>query len=277
MASLRDTPYASTLCNNESIASFEGDARSKPCDLPISRKRPAPSSSTVSNKGMRHISMRVMSKVEEKYKTTYNEVADAVAEEYAELNELAPAELDYESKSTRRRVYDILNVFVHIGIVEIVDKLQKEIIWKGLPTNAAHDISQLQCKRRALIAANEFRKWNFQDLILQRVSLHNLVELNKARTQHTTGNAIAPSAKINMPFIVVNTAKDAVVECELSSGGGVFLNSSGSFAIHDDFWILQQLRRMNLLQSISHDELRHMIPGIRHAHLPSGELKKKLR
>lgn len=113
-----------------------------------------------SGKGLRHFSMKVCKKVEEKGKTTYNEVADELVEEVcvpiARINrtnrqpklnifhfffffrqEAKGQPLDasnYDQKNIRRRVYDALNVLMAMNIIS---KDKKEIRWIGLPTNSA--------------------------------------------------------------------------------------------------------------------------------------------
>jgi len=65
------------------------------------------------DKGLRHFSMKVCEKVEQKGKTTYNEVADELVAEFAvDTNEGGVSALDqqYDEKNIRRRVYDALNV-----------------------------------------------------------------------------------------------------------------------------------------------------------------------
>jgi len=65
------------------------------------------------DKGLRHFSMKVCEKVEQKGKPTYNEVADELVAEFAvDTNEGGVSALDqqYDEKNIRRRVYDALNV-----------------------------------------------------------------------------------------------------------------------------------------------------------------------
>ena len=66
------------------------------------------------DKGLRHFSMKVCEKVEQKGKTTYNEVADELVAEFAVDAETGASALDqaYDEKNIRRRVYDALNVLM---------------------------------------------------------------------------------------------------------------------------------------------------------------------
>ena len=73
-------------------------------------KRRAAGLESKQSKGLKHASMKVMEKVEQKGRTTYNEVADELVEEYTSGKGLSATEQSYEGKNIRRRVYDILNV-----------------------------------------------------------------------------------------------------------------------------------------------------------------------
>jgi transcription factor Dp-1 len=90
------------------------------------------------NKGLRHFSMKVCQKVEEKHVTSYNEVADELVREFVTMR---PNDSAYDEKNIRRRVYDALNVLM---AMDIISKERKEIRWKGLPNNVQqHDTEML--------------------------------------------------------------------------------------------------------------------------------------
>lgn len=82
-------------------------------------------------KGLRHFSMKVCEKVQEKGKTTYNEVADDLVAEEMKNNSY---DNNCDQKNIRRRVYDALNVLMAINVIS---KDKKEIRWIGLPANSA--------------------------------------------------------------------------------------------------------------------------------------------
>lgn len=82
-------------------------------------------------KGLRHFSMKVCEKVQEKGKTTYNEVADDLVTEELKNNSY---DTNCDQKNIRRRVYDALNVLMAINVIS---KDKKEIRWIGLPANSA--------------------------------------------------------------------------------------------------------------------------------------------
>lgn len=75
--------------------------------------------------------MKVCEKVQEKGKTTYNEVADDLVTEELKNNSY---DTNCDQKNIRRRVYDALNVLMAINVIS---KDKKEIRWIGLPANSA--------------------------------------------------------------------------------------------------------------------------------------------
>ena len=130
---------------------------------------PASNTTPPANKayiGLRHFSLLVCKKVEEKGTTTYNEVADELVRQilddrYNSKNADATADTTnsddtstttsnttpsprkhsqtttptkFDEKNIRRRVYDALNVLMAMNII-IKDK--KAIMWRGLPTSLA--------------------------------------------------------------------------------------------------------------------------------------------
>ena len=87
---------------------------------------------------MRHFSSKVCAKVQEKGRTTYNEVADELVRELtvdpkSAGNGSGSDVVMMDEKNIRRRVYDALNVLM---AMEIIVKEKKEIIWSGLPRSA---------------------------------------------------------------------------------------------------------------------------------------------
>ena len=67
--------------------------------------------------GLRHFSMRVCKKVEEKGHTTHNEVADELVHEIMqEKLKNGSIEGNYDEKNIRRRVYDAINVLMAMDI-----------------------------------------------------------------------------------------------------------------------------------------------------------------
>ena len=157
------------LSNDLRSAGAVGGKRPAPASLGLSKKKKrvqrSPSATGKASKGLRHFSSKVCQKVKAKQKTTYNEVADELVREFA--SNFASTGLDeqsYDEKNIRRRVYDALNVLM---AMDIITKEKKEIRWKGLPTNADHDLNSLQREKEALLKSIEKKKAHLQQLVLQ--------------------------------------------------------------------------------------------------------------
>ncbi|KAF1334450.1 Transcription factor dp-1, partial [Globisporangium splendens] len=218
------------------------------------------------NKGLRHFSMKVCQKVEEKHVTSYNEVADELVREFVTMR---PNDAVYDEKNIRRRVYDALNVLM---AMDIISKERKEIRWKGLPSNLQHDTEMLIAERNERRKSLEQKKQHLQDLLVQQVAMKNLLKRNAARRKAETESSAASEpgngdeGRIFLPFIVVNTAKDTVIQCEMSEDRqDIFFNFSAPFEINDDTEIL---RRLNLHQCVF-SELKQLVPEKLLSYLPA--------
>lgn len=213
----------------ESIESEEADS---PAKKP-KRSSPKLSAADKANTGLRHFSMKVCRKVEQKGKTTYNEVADELVKEvFAERDE-AEAKGKLDEKNIRRRVYDALNVLM---AMDIISKDKKDIRWKGLPSNTHHDLDMLQRERQFRRAEVERKRESLRELLVQQVCFRNLVQQNQRR------EAAPTEEKIPLPFIVVSTHSSAVIQCEMSPDrSDVMFDFSMPFEINDDNTILKRL------------------------------------
>ncbi len=198
-----------------------------------------PGSADKSLKGLRHFSLKVCRKVEEKGRTNYNEVADELVAEV--LNQKSdpstgavPVE-GYDEKNIRRRVYDALNVLM---AMDIISKEKKEIRWKGLPSNAQHDLEVLNRDKRRLEQSLNKKKELLQELILQRIAFQRLMRRNEVAS--SVARAAPPAGshedeeqrKIPLPFIIINTHSQTVIQCEMTEDrSDVFFNFSAPFEI----------------------------------------------
>lgn len=98
-------------------------------------------------KGLRHFSLKVAEKVEQKKKTTYNQVANELVQELQQEGVNKMQEGESEQKNVRRRVYDALNVLMALGIIT---KDKKEILWKGQPeASSFQETSGLEVKKKS--------------------------------------------------------------------------------------------------------------------------------
>ena len=205
------------------------------------------------DKGLRHFSMKVCEKVEQKGRTTYNEVADELVAEFAVAGPdlVSAQDQAYDEKNIRRRVYDALNVLM---AMEIITKEKKSILWRGLPTNTEQEGARLQMDLNSRAERMERKRSHLSELITQQVSFKQLI----ARNRSPQGNASAPAdTRIKLPFIVVNTKRETVIDCEMAEDQQeIFFNFSAPFEIHDDS---ETLKRMNM-QRCTHEQLGALVP-----------------
>jgi len=211
------------------------------------------------DKGLRHFSMKVCEKVEQKVRTTYNEVADELVAEFAASPELLGVDPSDKSAKPaggeagiRRRVYDALNVLM---AMDIITKEKKSILWRGLPTNTEQEGARLQMDLKARNERMERKRSHLGDLVSQQVSFKQLIERN--RSPPAGAQAPPPEGRIALPFIVVNTRKETVIDCEMAEDRQeIFFNFSAPFEIHDDS---ETLKRMNM-QRCPTDRVAALVP-----------------
>ena len=187
----------------------------------------SPNSTEKSSRGLRHFSMMVCQKVEEKGTTTYNEVADELVKKVVAERE---TEGKFDEKNIRRRVYDALNVLM---AMDIISKEKKDISWRGLPSVGRQDLEGLRDEVEYHEAQLQQKKEALQELMIQQVCFRNLIWHNHER---------AAEEKIPLPFIVVNTHASAVIQCDMSRDRtDVMFDFSMPFEINDDNTILKKL------------------------------------
>ncbi|XP_072361921.1 transcription factor Dp-1-like isoform X4 [Scyliorhinus torazame] len=208
-------------------------------------------------KGLRHFSMKVCEKVQQKGTTTYNEVADELVAEFSNTNnqESGSDEQGYDQKNIRRRVYDALNVLMAMNIIS---KEKKEIKWIGLPTNSAQECQNLEMEKRKKMETIKQKQSQLKELLLQQIAFKNLVQRNRLVEQQS-GRVPPPNTAIQLPFILVNTSKKTIIDCSISPDKfEYFFNFDNTFEIHDDIEILKRMRMAFGLESggCSADELK---------------------
>lgn len=204
------------------------------------------------DKGLRHFSMKVCEKVEQKVRTTYNEVADELVAEFAVAATEMVSAVDqaYDEKNIRRRVYDALNVLM---AMDIITKEKKNIMWRGLPTNTEQEGARLQMDLGSRKERIEKKTQHLQELVTQQISFKNLVRRNGPEVNQE-------GERIPLPFIVVNTRKETVIDCEMAEDRQeIFFNFSSPFEIHDDTEILTRMHMQHCdvghLSSVVPEEL----------------------
>eukprot|EP01135_Chromosphaera_perkinsii_P011626 Nk52_evm9s2462 gene=Nk52_evmTU9s2462 len=222
-----------------------------------------------SSKGLRHFSLKVCEKVEQKVVTTYNEVADELVSEFASAppepksghghfeRTFTPSEGHYDQKNIRRRVYDALNVLMAMGIIS---KQRKEITWIGLPVldNSDAELGPLEEEKKAQEERIQAKRAHIRELIVQHSLFSNLVKRNKKHISKNGG--IGSPSNIQLPFIIVNTKSEGGIECEMSEQRDeFFFKFDQPFEIHDDVEIMKRMGLAGGLESgkaISDDVLK---------------------
>lgn len=189
-------------------------------------------------KGLRHFSMKVCEKVRKKGTTSYNEVADELVAEFSDPHRhLCPTDQAYDQKNIRRRVYDALNVLMAMNIIS---KEKKEIKWLGLPTNSAQEYQNLEKEKQKKIEKIRLKTQHLQDLIIQQIAFKNLAARNREAERQM--KCPPPTNKIKLPFILINTHKDTVIDCSISPDKKEYkFCFSDVFQISDDTEVLKKM------------------------------------
>ncbi|XP_028137849.1 transcription factor Dp-1 isoform X1 [Diabrotica virgifera virgifera] len=205
-------------------------------------KRPRKSDKV--GKGLRHFSMKVCEKVQQKGTTTYNEVADELVTEFTNSTNNSLAD-QYDQKNIRRRVYDALNVLMAMNIIS---KEKKEIRWIGLPTNSLQECHQLEKDVQKKIASIVEKEKQLTELILNQIAFKNLAQRN--RDNEKFYGAPSSNSSIQLPFIVVNTNKKTVISCSISNDKREYVfQLNDTFEIKDDMEILKSIGMLSGLDT----------------------------
>jgi len=204
-------------------------------------------SSDKNNKGLRHFSMKVCQKVKAKGVTTYKEVADELVQE-RQLAEVLASEHDdvmgdgnepYGPKNIRRRVYDALNVLMAMNIIS---KEKKEIRWIGLPNNSVHEYTHMEELRNRKLERIHRKKQHLHELLLQSIAFKRLLQHNEAKHAEHPAAAAESAGKVKLPFVIVNTSKDAAITCQMKADKSeYFFDFDSPFEIHDDIEVLKRM------------------------------------
>ena len=117
---------------------------------------------------------------------------------------------------------------------------EKSIHWKGYPTTTSVDLIMLQKEKEAALAEIEKKKECLQELLVQNVCFRNLERRNKRLKLDENKND--EDEKIALPFLVVNTAENAVIQCNMNHDKtDVMFDFNMPFEINDDNEILKRL------------------------------------
>lgn len=99
-----------------------------------------------------------------------------------------------------------------------------------------------------------------QDLLVQSIAMENLAKRNKERVDSPPAGE-----RIPLPFIMVSTDKDTVIECEMAEDqSDIFFNFNKPFDIHDDGEVLRRMRLAKaddaFIRSILPEHLLSFVP-----------------
>lgn len=148
----------------------------------------------------------------------------------------------------RRRVYDALNVLMALGII---DKENKDIQWRGLPTSTQHDMDVLKVEIEERKRSINHKRRILEELTTQRIAMKQLIQRN-------TGKQNSNDSRIKLPFIAISTSNSTLIHCEMSENrDDLFFNFNAPFEIVDD---IEVLKRLKMHQVAPHD-LKNAIPN----------------
>jgi len=200
--------------------------------------------------GLRSCAKDVCDKVRDKGRTTYTEVANEIVAETVKSG-------DFDEKNIRRRVYDALNVLMALNIVHKERNKERTISWVGLPTNAPqNDRSHFHTEKSTLTRKVRQKEAMLRELLLQHVAFKRLIERNR-KTEAKDGK---PKSAVNLPFIVVNMARETEIDCSISEDQFEYhLKFSREFELHDE---LEILKRLGLADATNAENL--LPPKLRH-------------
>lgn len=208
------------------------------------------------NKGLRHFSMKVCEKVEEKLQTTYNEVAECLVRELTQPNTVQVEKgrkIKYDEKNIRRRVYDALNVLM---AMDIIKKDKKTIFWQGLPGAVNQDVEELKIEKEAKQKRIHQKKEQLSQILQELVCYNNLIKRNMDPERK---NSTSP--RLSIPFVLVHSRRSTNssdrIECEMTEDRSLVYFKFGSpFTVREDREVMKHLG----LTSVVPYDLERIIP-----------------
>jgi len=206
---------------------------------------------------------QVLQKIRQEQTITYQDLASSLIKSVHEIltvpGEGTPLSPE-EDKTLRRRIYDVINVLIAMGLV---DKDQNMLSWTSVPNSTERDYVILDKERRDLLKRISDKRAQLRELMMQTTAVHNLAERNRKRSKD-----VDPENRLPLPFVVVSTNKDAIIECEVTeSRTDVVLNMSEPFKVHDDTEILKRMK----LHEASQETLKKLFPEALHGFIPTSE------
>lgn len=170
--------------------------------------------------GLRHFTMRLCEKIEQKSEMTHNEIADELIADLREEHKAGQFDSPVKEKNVRRRVYDALNVLDAIGVVS---KDKKHVEWVGWPGKKSDSESIVEClqKKKEKLVRNVNQKFkSTYRTSIKCFCLSNLVLRNSDAPMpvlleaHKKG-ILAPNP-LPLPFLMIQAPSDARTDIMIS-------------------------------------------------------------
>lgn len=99
--------------------------------------------------------------------------------------------------------------------MNIISKEKKEIRWIGLPSTILEADKDSEREKKERLERIAQKTQDLHNLILQQIAFKNLVERNKKLEKK--GGRPAQTTAVELPFLVVNTSRETMVNCSVSN------------------------------------------------------------
>ena len=170
--------------------------------------------------GLRHFTMRLCEKIEQKSVMTHNEIADELIADLREEHKAGHFGTPVEEKNVRRRVYDALNVLDAIGVVYKDKKHVEWVGWPGAKCSSESLLERLQQEKEELLKNVDQKFKSTYRTSIKCFCLSNLVLRNSDAplpvllAAHKNG-VMAPNP-LPLPFLMVQAPSDARTDIIIS-------------------------------------------------------------
>lgn len=179
----------------------------------VTRTHSAEAPSSPGPTGLRHFTMRLCEKIQQKTVMTHNEIADELIADLREEHKAGQFDTPVEEKNVRRRVYDALNVLDAIGVVYKDKKHVEWVGWPGAKCSSESLLERLQKEKEELLRSVDQKFKSTYRTSIKCFCLSNLVLRNSDAplpvllAAHKNG-VMAPNP-LPLPFLMVQAPSDA--------------------------------------------------------------------
>jgi hypothetical protein len=186
----------------------------------VTRTHSAEAPSSPGPTGLRHFTMRLCEKIQQKTVMTHNEIADELIADLREEHKAGQFDTPVEEKNVRRRVYDALNVLDAIGVVYKDKKHVEWVGWPGAKCSSESLLERLQKEKEELLRSVDQKFKSTYRTSIKCFCLSNLVLRNSDAplpvllAAHKNG-VMAPNP-LPLPFLMVQAPSDARTDIIIS-------------------------------------------------------------